>query len=396
MFKKFGLATVLVALTCAFVLYSGTHDASAQSDFNQQNEGLESVFVTDTDVAKAVFSVSNRNGSDTPDSYAMQWDSVTGVTWTVVFKDEPEYSEFQELKMHNAQSVRSAKRESKPSNQEIAVRVSRYTRSQIDSALTALQAVLETSKVTAGFQYSPIYDAITVDTNSQGALSVPESVEDVAVIVGVGQPQLDISLSGGVGITGPDREYPSSDAICTSGIPAVNRSGTRGIFTAGHCFTLSGNVYANSNWVGRVSHAFTYPDVDAQFISGGSYSGHVFSYGTAKSINGTWFPAAGKGNRLCFTGANSGTICSLTVESYGALFSVDGVTIRNLIRLRGQEHSKGGDSGGAVFANFGSNAKVTGTVTGHDSRPSTGIPITYVTDWKAIQNRYGASLIYGD
>ena len=50
--------------------------------------------------------------------------------------------------------------------------------------------------------------------------------------------------------------------------------------------------------------------------------------------------------------------------------------------------------GGPVFANFGSSVRVTGMITGHFD-PLVGQSTTYVTDWRAVRDNYGARLIYG-
>ncbi len=185
---------------------------------------------------------------------------------------------------------------------------------------------------------------------------------------------------------------------CTSGIPALNANGTRGYFTAGHCFDLLSYVWTSSSLSGSsnsgcVTHSYN-AKIDAEFVSGKTYEGKVLAGSTRKPMIGTWHPAGGKGNRLCFQGSTTGNVFNNAVTNYGLTRCFGGVRLSNLISLRGGRSSQNGDSGGSVYANFGGSVRVTGTIAGRVDSPSVG-STTYVTDWRAVRDNYGARLIYG-
>ena len=191
------------------------------------------------------------------------------------------------------------------------------------------------------------------------------------------------------------------NGVCTSGIPAYNAKRARGYFTAGHCYKAGQSVYSTGNsksgvyYTGRVTHNFGYPEVDAEFISGARYTGKILSSTSlysAKPIVGVYQPTPSPHHRVCFTGSTSGTKCDNHVTVYSGRYCSEEVCHKNLMTLMGGTSSQRGDSGGAVFANFGSSVKVTGIISGYKN-PWIGQSTTFVQPWSRIARTYKARLM---
>lgn len=253
------------------------------------------------------------------------------------------------------------------------------------------------------YMYEPSLDKIVVyadpDIANQIAAQLPSDTHQV--FPSSGSPTKG-RLTMGTPVRGGGK-LKTSKLSCTSGIVATNTKGTRGVFTAAHCFNLRQRVLTGSgSYAGTVTHSYTYPNVDAEFISGSTYSASIFTGGNqstkTKLVRGEYFPTAGVGNRVCFVGITSGENCGNQVHMYNA--NTCGWTptgskcVRNVIALTGGTTSHPGDSGGTVFANFGNTVKVTGIVQGHKNSTWHG-PMTFITDWRSIKSSYKAKLVLG-
>jgi hypothetical protein len=188
------------------------------------------------------------------------------------------------------------------------------------------------------------------------------------------------------------------NVTCTGGIPAYNAKGTPGLFTAGHCFGLTSHTFSSSTLsggsnTGRVSHSYTMPTVDAEFISGKTYTASIFAglgTSTLKPVKGTYYPEPSAANNyICFTGTTSGYSCGNRMKTYSTTFCTNNQCRTPVFRMADGITSAGGDSGGPVFANFGNTVKVTGIILGHSGTS------TYGTRWSTIASAYSATLMLG-
>ncbi|MCM3906994.1 MULTISPECIES: hypothetical protein [Trueperella] len=309
----------------------------------------------------------------------------------------PEYA----LESSNASHLRSDAL-SGDGRDSVVVVMSKYTAAQISSAMEQLTAHFQATGARVAFGYHAQSDTIELSGElTEGDLEVlPDTGVGYSFVPGYYQDDaynenVRAPFVGGASILG----YRQGNLYsCTSGIPAENSNGARGFFTAGHCFDLLSHVWTSSSRAGvsnsgRVTHKYN-ASIDAEFVSGKTYEGKILSGGERKPVAGTWHPMGSQGNRLCFQGRTSGNVCNNQVISYGISRCFGTGCYGNLISLRGGTSSQGGDSGGPVFANFGSSVRVTGMITGHFD-PLVGQSTTYVTDWRAVRDNYGARLIYG-
>lgn len=279
---------------------------------------------------------------------------------------------------------------------------SRYSSAQIESSLADIRGAVEAVQANAAFYYEPAIDGIilTVDARHRsGRFSMPTTAVEVhldegLVSDGYFAENMRTPFRGGGTL------YDLDGRRCTSGIPAYNASGTPGYFTAAHCYDLGENVYSSS-WhsgasiTGSVTHRYSTQHVDAEFVSGGSYIGHVFvADSSSLRVAGTYFPAAGVENRLCFSGSTTGKKCDNNLITYQGEFCGTTGCNSDHIALRGGTSSQGGDSGGPAYATFGSSLKVSGIVRGHKD-PLVGESTTFVVDWRKIAYRYSATLMTG-
>lgn len=284
---------------------------------------------------------------------------------------------------------------------EVLVVISKYTDAEVTTAIDMLIDHFEKAGIVAVFGYDASLDAIRIggDLTQTQVDEIPDIGVQYYVELGAYQDDYHndntrAPFVGGATIRGYKGAHLSR---CTSGIPAKNSNGTRGYFTAGHCFDLTSHVWTSSSLSGasnsgRVTHHYN-SKIDAQFVSGKSYSGHIYSGSVKKPVRGTWHPAASQGNRVCFQGSTAGNVCSNQVIAYNQTICTSSGCYSGLISLRGGTSSQGGDSGGPVYANFGSSVRITGIVKGHFN-PLVGQSTTYVTDWREIRNNYAASLLY--
>ncbi len=326
------------------------------------------------DSAKEAFGISDRNGTGTVDAFTTYLDIQTGVVWVPVFRDDQALlGQVQQ----QGQVVPAASLES--DSDSVAVRISDYTHQEVESALAQMADIIGLRGATVAFSFNPMDDAIEAVGSPAGFELLGDSVSGVRISYTVSEETLRTNhnngsappYKGGALIIGQGLGS-TADALCTSGIPARNASGTPGLFTAGHCFALSAQIYANTNKLpafnaGKVTHSYTFPTTDAQFISGKTYTGSIFSSsGTAtiKPVKGTYYPAAGYGNPICFVGTISASNCTNNVAQYGSTACDASGCSTNLMRLSGGIIANPGDSGGPVFANFGNTVKVSGITLG--------------------------------
>lgn len=390
------------ALALLAVAAAGT--ASADPSDGGRADPETDVVVVYKDEAKKLFGVSDRNGEGSPDAYTVDLDPETGVVWAPVFRDEVGRSK--QLDSISAEEDRPNLQD-RSAEDAIAIRESRYTLAQVEAALAEVERIAVTNKTAAGFWYAPSSDSILIQGQYGGEKFFPNQINGVDISFAPGKISNSVRnentrapFNGGAAVWGKSRSSSNSYSRCTFGIPAKNARGTKGIFTAGHCFQLNSHTFTSSTLsgqsnAGRVTHSYTYPNVDAQFISGKTYNGKIYASGGIKPVKGTYFPEAGVGKRLCFTGSTSGVRCQNSVVGYNRTVVYDsGDTVHGLIALSGYQPAAGGDSGGPVYANFGNTVRVSGIISGYYT-PTVGASTTYAADWRQIASAYGASLLLG-
>lgn len=291
-----------------------------------------------------------------------------------------------------------------PSSRQTILVFSKFTTAQIDESLATLTTNIESAKITASFYYEPENDSIRLNMRKaqvNSGFSIP--ITDVPIRLVDGEVKdttyrdnMPVPFRGGGAIYNLDR------ARCTSGIPAYNSAGTRGYFTAAHCFGLSSYVWASSSLAGgsntgKVSHRYGTDTVDAEFVSGKTYTGRIYTglnLSVSKPIVGSYFPAAGAGNRLCFSGSTTGVQCGNSVVTYSGNYCGATGCNSDLLALRGGVAAEGGDSGGPLYANFGDTVMVSGIIRGVTD-PPIGQSTTFAVDWRKIASRYDATLMLG-
>lgn len=148
-------------------------------------------------------------------------------------------------------------------------------------------------------------------------------------------PQEEISMYGGLSITG-----------CTSGFTVRNSAGTRGISTAGHCgnsqtlggyaLTFRGEAYSGSY------------DVQWHNASGHTYPNTIKVSTGTRSITGTRSRTSQTvGSQVCKQGRTTGYTCgTISTISYCASGACTWVRVAG----NGTNLSEGGDSGGPWFS----------------------------------------------
>lgn len=374
------------------------HEAPSapSSDANHELEQAEVVFLS-LESAREAFGVGDRNGTDSLNAFVTYADFETGLLWVPVFYDNVSLKDH--VKKVGVEASETAKKDR--DRYSIAARMSSYTQKQVEQALQELGDLITEQHLEGAFIFNPVNDTIGLEGTEETCEKSPKEINDVAISCSsfedVGRAVFNngtpLPSKGGTVAMGQPLGGSSSGYVpCTTGIPARNANGTRGIFTAGHCFRLTSHVFNNTNLnggsnIGRVTHAYTFPSTDAQFISGKTYSGAVYAGSQVKPVIGTYFPTAGVGNRLCYMGSTTGYICNNSLQAYGAEYCDASGCSENLMRLSGGTRVNPGDSGGTVFANFGSNVRVSGIILGYIGSNS------YVTSWTMIASKYGASLL---
>jgi hypothetical protein len=157
-----------------------------------------------------------------------------------------------------------------------------------------------------------------------------------ATIVEVDQlPQEEISMYGGLSITG-----------CTSGFTVRNSAGTRGVSTAGHCgnsqtlsgvaLTFRGEAYSGSY------------DVQWHNASGHTYPNTIKVSTATRAITSTRARSSQTvGSQVCKQGRTTGYTCgTISTTSYCASGACTWVRVAG----NGTNLSEGGDSGGPWFS----------------------------------------------
>lgn len=293
--------------------------------------------------------------------------------------------------------------ESAPSPDQAVIRVSQYTSDEIEATFVALEDYLKANILSGSMEYDGWTDTIvlagdsTIKASDIPATTVPVVIEVAEVSALVYNFGMVAPFKGGGAI------YDMNNSRCTSGIPAYNAKGSPGYFTAGHCFSSGGYVHSKDTskagryYTGTVSHTFGYPTVDAQFVSGTSYNGKILastSLNSAKPVIGVYRPEVSASNRVCFTGSTTGTKCNNHVTGYNGRYCDKGICHEKLMTIKGGTSAQKGDSGGPVFANFGSDVKVTGIISGLRN-PIIGNSTTYVETWSRIADSYNARLMVG-
>ncbi|HEX5869528.1 MAG TPA: S1 family peptidase, partial [Longimicrobium sp.] len=148
-------------------------------------------------------------------------------------------------------------------------------------------------------------------------------------------PQEEISMYGGLSITG-----------CTSGFTVRNSAGTRGVSTAGHC--------GNSQTLGGVALTFRGEAYSGSYdVQWHNASGHTYP-NTIKVSTGTRAITATRsrtsqtvGSQVCKQGRTTGYTCgTISTISYCASGACTWVRVAG----NGVNLSEGGDSGGPWFS----------------------------------------------
>lgn len=148
-------------------------------------------------------------------------------------------------------------------------------------------------------------------------------------------PQEEISMYGGLSITG-----------CTSGFTVRNSAGTRGVSTAGHCGnsqTLSGVALTFRG----ESYSGSY-DVQWHNASGHTYPNTIKVSTSTRAVTGTRSRTSQTvGSQVCKQGRTTGYTCgTISTISYCASGACTWVRVAG----NGTNLSEGGDSGGPWFS----------------------------------------------
>ena len=328
----------------------------------------------------------------TDEIYAVQYDVNSGRTMAVIPADSKLLEAKQSIEALSESGFHIQKGSVPP--ESIEMRISKYSFDQVSHTNKIIWEYVEENNISAAFEYDVWNDAflITTDVSKINLGQLPRTplpliLEDGEVSPAYFKEGATAPFNGGTTI------YNPSNSRCTSGIPARNSAGTPGLFTAGHCFSGGESVWTSKRHdstrrLGRVSHTFGYPTVDAQFIStGASYSSSITSWsGRNYPVVGVYDPPVGQ--RICYTGSSSGVQCGNYVVSKNATyyFSNPYVSFSGAIRIEGGKTVQHGDSGGPTYGTFGQDAKVTGLVSGFAGSSS------YIQPWTRVASIYNASL----
>ncbi|GAA4729498.1 S1 family peptidase [Phytohabitans rumicis] len=183
-----------------------------------------------------------------------------------------------------------------------------------------------------------------------------------------------------------------SNGLACTGAFAIYHHGVQFMLTAGHCGGLNTNWYNNGIYVGYTDLGFNgRMGYDSAILRGGNYSPTMFTGGNdaiIRSVIGTYDPPIG--GATCTSGSFSVSSCAnqVVAEDICQGFS-DGTTICHLTRAdyTGAAHVNLGDSGGPVYAGFGSAVKAVGTIVGANGDSYFYHPIGN------LLSLYGATLI---
>lgn len=367
--------------------------------------GVDALLVPDVATAKKLVGASGRVESGNVDAYVATYSPESDAGYYAVTRDRgTSIAAAARARLSTMPGFNSTATDTSSSPQTILV-FSKFTRAQIDESLATLTTSIDSAKIAASFYYEPENDSIRLGmpmAQVNSGYSIPITDVPIALVDGqvkdtIYRDNMPAPFRGGGAI------YDINRSRCTSGIPAYNSAGTRGYFTAAHCFPLSSDVWAASTLAGgsntgKVNHRFGTAAVDAEFVSGKTYTGRIYTgltLSVSKPTVGSYFPAAGAGNRLCFSGSTTGVQCGNSLVTYSGNFCVPPEPCNSdLLALRGGVASEGGDSGGSVYANFGDTVKVSGIIRGHYD-PFIGQSTTFAVDWRKIVSTYNATLMLG-
>jgi hypothetical protein len=138
------------------------------------------------DQAKAIFGVSDRNGTDSVDAYTVVWDEETEIAWAPAFKDQETVIE--QVRRDGQPLAEPVPAGSVDADSMLIVRVSDYTQTEIEAALGLMREAAGKVAVAVMFEYSPANDAI--EASAKAALSdlVGDSIGGVRVIHTITEP----------------------------------------------------------------------------------------------------------------------------------------------------------------------------------------------------------------
>lgn len=365
--------------------------------------GVDAVVVPDRATAQRLVGSSDRVESGLVNAYLATYSPEFDAGYYAVTKDQGISSAGVRAQLSKLDSSNSPRPSASSGHQTILV-FSHFTRAQIEKSLAQVTASIESSEATAAFYYDPASDSILLgvqmpqagDQYSPPVTDVPVQVDSKQVSDVYYREDMRAPFRGGGTI------YNTSLGRCTSVIPAYNSAGTSGYFTAAHCFALSAWTFSSSSLAGasntgKVTHRYGTAAVDAEFVSQRTYTGRVYTsadLSVSKPIVGTYYPPAGVGNRLCFSGSTTAVQCgNALITYYGSYCGATGCN-DDLLALRGGVATQGGDSGAPLYANFGNTVKVSGIIRGLKD-PWIGESTTFAVDWRKIASTYNASLMYG-
>ena len=364
--------------------------------------GIDVLLVPDVATAQKLVGASDRVESGNVEAYVATYSPESDAGYYAVTRDQGISYDVARARL-SGMSASGLPPVDASAHQTILV-FSRFTSAEIDKSLATLTSSIESTSAFAAFYYDPADDSIRLgmqmsQPNGRIALpitDVPIKTNDAVVADAYYRENMPSPFRGGGTI------YDTGLRRCTSGIPAYNASGIPGYFTAAHCFSLSSWVFASSSLAGgsntgTVTHRYGTGAVDAEFVSGKTYTGRIYSgfdLSVSKPIVGTYFPAAGAGNRLCFSSSTTGNQCGNSLVTYAGHYCGSTGCNDDLLALRGGVATEPGDSGGPLFANFGDTVKVSGIIRGLED-PPVGQSTTYAVDWRKIASTYAATLMYG-
>ncbi|MEV7677925.1 hypothetical protein AB0O64_05095 [Streptomyces sp. NPDC088341] len=185
--------------------------------------------------------------------------------------------------------------------------------------------------------------------------------------------------------------------LCSSGY-AVQRSGTRFMTSAGHCFNNGTTVATESGarTYGTVSDRRLPPvsndAADMELIGGQSYAGRVFTGGVTSD---TSIPVVSAGgavvgfNNYCHSGRTTGEQCGHTATSTTAQVCTSTGCKSPVIAYTGGTLQQGGDSGGAFYVKDNAGAYIRGHVIAGSS--TTG----YIEPWTVVAAMLGVTIVTG-
>lgn len=200
----------------------------------------------------------------------------------------------------------------------------------------------------------------------------------------------------------------ANQASCTLG-PGVLQNGEKYSLTAGHCYPSgAGNVYNGNNNIGRAQssgYEKTSPHHwyghDSAFLTApGSrliFNGEIGSSSTLE-VGGWTAPKVGDG--VCNSGAFSGRVCNITVQSTGGSQTFVEIGSDNTKTYYHADHlaygtsnnggiaNESGDSGGPVYQKPGTQALYSGTVTGERTGLGYNVPCVHYSNQVCSNNIY--------